>query len=113
MHRLGVAARPVFQQAGVQTSDACFGIIGPRQLREPLPWAAYLPHLPRTGVVEWFVHPGEADATLAGRDSYIVPRVAEMEALIRLGDHPDWGKWSTALTTKSSHAATSQIAQEI
>ena len=100
MHRIGSAARPGFQEAGVQTNDSCFGIISPADLRKSNPWDHYLGHLPPTGTVEWFVHPGEADETLAGRDTYRAERVIELEALIRFTQQDDWPRWKSILRTK-------------
>jgi predicted glycoside hydrolase/deacetylase ChbG (UPF0249 family) len=105
MHRLGTRTRPIFQRAGIRTNDACFGIIGAKQLAQPLPWASYLPHLPKSGVIEWFVHPGEMDPSLQGRDCYIQQRAMELQALVRLAEHPDWPRWSAVLTTQSAGAS--------
>ena len=102
MHRLGSAARPLFAEARVWANDSCFGMIAPRDLRLPSPWGRYLPHLPAKGSVEWFVHPGEADDTLAGRDSYFHERPMELDSLIQLTRHPDWPRWAAVLTDKSA-----------
>lgn len=163
MHRLGMAARPVFKAAGVWINDSCFGMIGKQEMAgglnrfglepqggtgfqpvlgdhckrkawfssrllnfdwparagspchgegrrrnsldaDPNLWSAYLPHLAKSGVVEWFVHPGEMDTTLANRDSYIEQRAIELESLNRLGASAAWPKWAAALTTKAAAA---------
>jgi predicted glycoside hydrolase/deacetylase ChbG (UPF0249 family) len=107
MHQLGTAAQPVFKAAGVWSNDSCFGMIGTREMargldHDPNLWSAYLPHLAKSGVVEWFVHPGERDTTLVNRDSYIEQRATELESLSRLGSSPAWSKWAVVLTTKAA-----------
>lgn len=101
MHHLGVNARPAFTAAGVWMNDSCFGMVGASDLRQPQPWAKYFDHLPESGVIEWFVHPGETDDSLVGRDTYIAERQIELDALVRLGDSPEWATWAKILMTKS------------
>ena len=105
MHRLGLAARPLFAAAGIWANDSCFGMIGPKDLAESFPWVRYFPHLPSEGCVEWFVHPGEADDSLIGRDTYLRERVVELESLEHLGHDPLWQRWKEVLRTKSSQAS--------
>ena len=87
-------------------NDWCFGMIGPAYWRSTPgqsinPWAAYFPHLPADGSVEWFVHPGEADESLAGRDTYIRQRPMELKALIEMARLPEWETWAAAMMTKT------------
>lgn len=103
MHRLGSTAQSTFADAGIWMNDSCFGMIGARDLCQPQPWADYFKHLPDSGAIEWFVHPGERDDSLVGRDSYIGERQNELVALVRLGNSPEWATWAKLRTTKSQH----------
>lgn len=79
LHRLGRTAHAVFTAHGLRINDALFGTLRPAAVG--FPWAAHLAHLPPGGVVEWLVHPGRPDPTLAGRDGYRERRVTEWRAL--------------------------------
>jgi predicted glycoside hydrolase/deacetylase ChbG (UPF0249 family) len=103
MNRLGVAALPLFHGAGIKTNDSCFGMISTADLQTPFPWSRYLPHLPSTGCVEWFVHPGELDSTLIGRDTYLAGRALELKAFESLATDPAWPPFRARLTTKSKY----------
>ena len=103
MHHLGSTAQSTFADAGIWTNDSCFGMIGARELKQPQPWADYFNHLPGHGAIEWFVHPGEQDDSLVGRDTYIGERQVELDALVRLGDSPEWVPWAKRRTTKSAY----------
>ena len=105
MHRLGLGAKPVFVDGQVRTNDSCFGMIGARDLTQLNPWEHYFAHLPAEGAIECFVHPGEVDETLTGRDTYVRERAVELEALLRLAEHPDWPRWAARLRTKSAAQA--------
>jgi hypothetical protein len=87
LHRLGRTARAVFTAHGLSTNDALFGTLRPAAAG--FPWAAHLAHLPAGGVVEWLVHPGRPDPTLAGRDGYREGRMTEWRALTA----PEHRRW--------------------
>jgi len=78
---MGKRASKAFSLRWSWTNDTYFGMLSPRDLRRVFPWENYLKQLPKTGVVEWIVHPGLRDDTLQGRDSYCAERVKELEAL--------------------------------
>ncbi len=109
MHRLGTAALSTFKEAGIWMNDSCFGMIGVRDFGRPQPWSNYLEHLPDKGEIEWFVHPGELDESLVGRDSYIRERLFELDALVRLGASPEWAPWAKLLATKSELFSRSRL----
>jgi predicted glycoside hydrolase/deacetylase ChbG (UPF0249 family) len=107
MHRIGLASRPLFQQAGVRINDSCFGMISAKDLQKPFPWSQYLPHIPSSGCVEWFVHPGEYDSTLIGRDTYIQGRAIELKVFESLAADPAWPAYRARFTTKAATMALS------
>jgi predicted glycoside hydrolase/deacetylase ChbG (UPF0249 family) len=82
---MGKRAADAFSTNWVWTNDSYFGMLAERDVRRAFPWQNYLAKLPQQGVVEWVVHPGEADDTLAGRDGYRTERVKELDALT--GEH--------------------------
>lgn len=66
---------------GVLT-DGFFSILSPAMLRQANPWGDYLKHLPASGVFEMGVHPGHPDSSLNSRDTYLLERAIELEALV-------------------------------
>lgn len=82
---LGERARQKFVQAGGQLTDGFVGILTPEMLAQENPWGEYLKRLPASGSYEMMTHPGYADASLEGRDTYLRERTVELEALLRLG----------------------------
>ena len=101
---LGRGAVRAFGSRWVWANDYFVGMIAPRDLRRPNPWAKFLRRLPATGTVELCVHPGEADDSLVGRDGYVKQRPAELAALV---DRTQWDAVRPRLAKKSaiSHAA--------
>ena len=97
-------ARPLFAKNNIWMNDCCFGMVSLEQLNQPMPWADYFPNLESDNVVEWFVHPGELDAELDGRDTYIEGRARELEIFLELGKSIAWQPWKARLTTKSKLA---------
>lgn len=81
LNLLGRAASADLCREGIGVNDYFFGLIGEKELRQENPWERYLAALPARGSVEWMVHPGFYDESLAGRDTYIEGRVLELAAL--------------------------------
>jgi predicted glycoside hydrolase/deacetylase ChbG (UPF0249 family) len=98
---MGKRAFQAFGDKWVWTNDTYFGMLSSRDLRRPFPWAKYLAKLPRQGVVEWVVHPGEADETLKGRDTYRAERTTELAALTDAAGTKDWEQLRPYLSRKS------------
>ena len=98
-HLLGRRAARDFSESQLWANDLFFGMLSPADLARPFPWDHYLDALPQTGNVEWVVHPGLPDETLAGRDDYRVQRATELEALT-LGS-ANWEKYRPHLARKS------------
>jgi predicted glycoside hydrolase/deacetylase ChbG (UPF0249 family) len=98
---LGRQAAAVFGTRWVWSNDTFFGMLGTADLRRPFPWEHYLSALPETGVVEWVVHPGLPDETLAGRDDYRTARPVELEALTSPKGVLAWEKLRDKLSRKS------------
>ena len=98
---LGRGARRAFARRWVWANDHFVGMIANRDLRHPRPWRRFLRHLPAAGVVEWCVHPGEADESLAGRDGYVRQRPVELAALT---DPAGWEHLRPNLARKSALA---------
>ena len=109
VHHLGTSAHSTFAHAGIWTNDSCFGLISARDLYRPQPWSNYFKHLPAEGAIEWFVHPGEMDESLTGRDTYIAERQIELDALVRLGASPELAPWAKLLATKSELFSLSRL----
>jgi hypothetical protein len=101
-HSLGKSASRFFRAKGVWSNDFFFGMLGAGDLRKEFPWGKYLRHLPQRGVMEWVVHPGLADETLIGRDSYGGGRVKELEALTGEAGKRVWEQLRKCLIRKSS-----------
>jgi chitin disaccharide deacetylase len=80
---IGQSSRKLFQQNGVWFNDLYFGMLSEGRFNGEFPWNAELEYLPQNAVVEWIVHPGLPDETLAGRDSYRARRPLELEYLIK------------------------------
>jgi chitin disaccharide deacetylase len=78
---IGRASAKIFSAAGIWTNDSYFGMLTAADLNRDFPWDRYLKALLHSGVVEWVVHPGYADSTLAGRDDYRAQRTTELQAL--------------------------------
>ncbi len=97
-NHLGRRAAAAFGRRGAWANDFFVGMIAPADLGRPSPWAAFLANLPAAGVVEWCVHPGEADETLVGRDPYVAQRPIELAALT---DPAAWEHLRPKLTRKS------------
>jgi predicted glycoside hydrolase/deacetylase ChbG (UPF0249 family) len=87
---MGKRAGRAFAEQGIRSNDFFFGMLGAADLRREFPWRKYLENLPRRGVVEWVVHPGLADPTLAGRDEYRDGRVVELQALTGVAGRHFW-----------------------
>jgi hypothetical protein len=98
---ISTAAVKTFSTAGIWTNDFYFGMLSPADLNEKFPWDRYLKALQRSGVVEWVVHPGLADPTLAGRDDYRAQRTKELEALTSPDGIAHWQELRPFLTRKS------------
>ncbi len=103
-NHLGRRAAATFGTRWMWANDYFIGMIAPGDLRRPSPWGAFLSNLPAAGVVEWCVHPGELDETLAGRDAYVAQRAVELE---KLTDSTAWEHLRPRLARKSvlAHAA--------
>jgi hypothetical protein len=101
-HLLGKSASRFFRAKGVWSNDFFFGMLSAGDLRKEFPWEDYLEHLRRDGVIEWVVHPGLADETLIGRDSYGGERVKELEALTGEAGKKVWEELREYLIRKSS-----------
>ena len=97
-NHLGRNAARAFGIRWLWSNDYFVGMIAPGDLDRASPWRRFLANLPRSGVVEWCVHPGELDDTLAGRDGYVQQRPVE---LAKLTDPTAWGHLRTKLTRKS------------
>ncbi len=105
---LGRRARAAFAGRWVWANDHFVGMIAPRDLRRPSPWGRFLANLPAAGVVEWCVHPGEPDESLAGRDGYVARRAVELDKLTNPAGVAAWEHLRPNLSRKSvlSRAAT-------
>jgi predicted glycoside hydrolase/deacetylase ChbG (UPF0249 family) len=95
---IGQRAKKLFEQHNIHCNDYFFGMLSPNDWSKPFAWSEYLNHLPKTGIVEWVVHPGLEDETLAGRDEYGAMRVRELQALT---DEQYWAALRPYLTRKS------------
>jgi chitin disaccharide deacetylase len=80
---IGQGSRKFFQQNRIWSNDLYFGMLSEGRFNGEFPWNAELEYLPQNAVVEWIVHPGLPDETLAGRDSYRARRPLELEYLIK------------------------------
>jgi predicted glycoside hydrolase/deacetylase ChbG (UPF0249 family) len=98
---IGRAAAKTFTASGIWTNDFYFGMLSPADLGETFPWDRYLKALQRSGVVEWVVHPGLPDPSLAGRDDYRAQRTKELEALTSPDGIDHWNQLRPFLTRKS------------
>jgi predicted glycoside hydrolase/deacetylase ChbG (UPF0249 family) len=98
---LGKQAAKVLGTRWVWSNDSFFGMLSPADLKRPFPWDRYLAALPTSGVIEWVVHPGLADETLAGRDDYNAARAAELEALTSPAGVAEWERFRAHLRRKS------------
>jgi chitin disaccharide deacetylase len=98
---MGKAATKTFSAANIWTNDFYFGMLTDADLNKPFPWDRYLKAMPRTGVIEWVVHPGFADPTLAGRDDYRAQRLKELQAITNPDEISHWEKLRPFLTRKS------------
>jgi predicted glycoside hydrolase/deacetylase ChbG (UPF0249 family) len=103
-HALGLLARTGFAKNGVRANDFYFGMISANDLDQEFPWAHYLSGLPGHGAIEWVVHPGLPDESLAGRDSYVVQRSRELDALTNPQGRQIWEPFKPALARKSALA---------
>ncbi len=99
-HLLGKRAGTRFVKAEIRVNDSCFGMLSAADLRHDFPWAAYLQHLPASGIVEWVVHPGLPDPTLQGRDDYRAQRERELECLTSPSGLAAWNPFRSTLNTK-------------
>ena len=100
-HWIGNRAAKIFAQHQIRSNDYFFGMLGPRDLRRDFPWQNYLQHLPPSGVVEWVVHPGFDDETLAGRDVYRAGRAKELQSLTQPQTAAAWEPLRRYLSRKS------------
>jgi predicted glycoside hydrolase/deacetylase ChbG (UPF0249 family) len=98
---LGQRAADRFLKGWVWTNDSFFGMLSAGDLLRPFPWDRYLKALPDTGVVEWVVHPGLPDETLAGRDDYNAARSVELQALTGEAGVRQWDPFRSSLARKS------------
>ena len=98
---LGRQAADRFLKGWVWNNDSFFGMLSAGDLRRAFPWDRYLKALPETGVIEWVVHPGLPDETLAGRDDYNAARSIELEALISEAGVKKWEHLRPHLARKS------------
>lgn len=80
----GLGARSNTELSSVRgvLTDGFLSILSPDMLKQPNPWGDYIKHLPPAGVYEMGVHPGHPDSSLHGRDTYLLERAIELEALI-------------------------------
>jgi predicted glycoside hydrolase/deacetylase ChbG (UPF0249 family) len=99
---LGTRAASAFSAGKIKTNDFYFGMLSEEDLKQSFPWENYLHNLPKQGVVEWVVHPGMSDPTLAGRDSYQIERTLELEALTSQEGIKHWDHLRPALARKSA-----------
>ena len=67
---VGKGAAAEFSAHEIWSNDYFIGMLAGRDLGKASPWQRFLENLPQEGVVEWVVHPGLPDKTLAGRDDY-------------------------------------------
>jgi predicted glycoside hydrolase/deacetylase ChbG (UPF0249 family) len=95
---LGRRASIDLSQNQIKTNDFYFGMLDQRDFNRPFPWQQFLQLMPKSGVVEWVVHPGRHDESLIGRDSYISQRQQELQALTQ---SQYWESLRSMLTTKS------------
>jgi predicted glycoside hydrolase/deacetylase ChbG (UPF0249 family) len=100
-HSLGKRAARALSNRGIWSNDFFFGMLGARDLRREFAWQEYLELLPRRGAVEWVVHPGLEDPTLAGRDGYRAQRVVELEGLVGEAGRKFWEPLAGKLGRKS------------
>ena len=98
---IGRSAAEIFSAAHIWTNDFYFGMLAAADLGRAFPWDRYLKALPRGGVVEWIVHPGLADPTLAGRDDYRAQRSKELDALTSPDGIRYWDELRPFLARKS------------
>jgi len=100
---LGHRARRLFDKNRVWANDFFVGMLPTGAIDHQSVWQSYLANLPSAGVVEWIVHPGKPDESLAGRDDYQAGRASELQILTQ----PDAAVWLSLrpiLTRKSQLA---------
>ncbi len=100
-HFLGRRAAEKFSEAFLWSNEFYFGMLSAHDLRHPFPWQGYLKNLKTVGVVEWIVHPGLDDPTLAGRDAYGPQRITELHALTSPQGVQEWEPFRRHLAHKS------------
>jgi predicted glycoside hydrolase/deacetylase ChbG (UPF0249 family) len=98
---MGRQASVLLEKKQIWTNDTFFGMLDPADFARPFPWDRYLPHLPSAGVVEWVVHPGRPDDSLAGRDDYRAERAVELKAFTSPEGIAAWSHLRPALARKS------------
>ena len=101
-HWLGSQARAEFRRQHLWTNDFFFGMLDSTDLCYPFPWSRYLGRFPRSGTVEWVVHPGLLDDTLVGEDHYITERVRELEVLTSTAAFEALARAGAKLATKAA-----------
>jgi len=98
---LGKHAADYFGTHWVWSNDSFFGMLAKADLRRAFPWDRYLAALPKTGTVEWVVHPGLEDPSLECRDDYRAARAVELEALTSPAGVKQWEHLRANLVRKS------------
>ena len=99
---IGHRAANLFDGNRISHNDYFFGMISSRDMRLQFPWIRSIENLPKTGLVEWIVHPGFPDETLKGRDDYLSERAAELKALTQSPGPADaWQPINSCRTRKS------------
>jgi hypothetical protein len=104
-HYLGRRTTRLFRQSHIWTNDFFIGMLPAGETDHKTAWQKYLSNLPPAGVVEWIVHPGKPDESLAGRDDYQAQRVRELEILTQ-PDEAAWTALRPLLSRKSQLAGT-------
>jgi predicted glycoside hydrolase/deacetylase ChbG (UPF0249 family) len=102
---IGRRAAKLFAGHHVFANEYFVGMLSEADLAKEFPWQNFLENLPPSGVIEWIVHPGLADETLAGRDDYRAARQSELTALT---NPAHWQHLRPVLSTKTRLAATAR-----
>lgn len=98
---IGQCCKPLFKHSNIQSNDYFFGMLSLRELSQPFPWYSQVGALRCASVVEWVVHPGEFDESIAGHDTYVKERAVELAALTDPALRVHWQRLRPFLTTKS------------
>jgi chitin disaccharide deacetylase len=103
-HFIGRTAVKLFEHNRVWCNEYYFGMLGESRFEAPFPWNSDLECLQPSGIVEWIVHPGFPDETLAGRDPYRLRRPLELEHLVKPSSPALSSRVLAALARKSELA---------